>query len=85
MKIVATLTSKGQVTVPKTVRRTLGLTKGDGVEFTVQKGHVRLRAVKAVCSSSGVLHRFLPSGWVATTVEELDEGIGRHIVEKTRR
>ena len=45
MRIVATLTSKGQVTAPKTVRRTLGLTKGDGIEFTVHKGHVHLRAV----------------------------------------
>jgi antitoxin PrlF len=85
MKIVATLTSKGQVTVPKTVRRTLGLTKGDGVEFTVQKGHVRLRAVKAARSSSGVLHRFLPAGWKAPTVEEMDQGIARHLAEKHRR
>lgn len=85
MKIVATLTSKGQVTVPKAVRRTLGLTKGDGVEFTVQKGHVHLRAVKAARSSSGVLHRFLPVGWTAPTVEEMDEGIARHLAEKHRR
>jgi len=85
MKIVATLTSKGQVTVPKSVRRTLGLTKGDGIEFTVHKGQVRLRAVKPVRSSSGVLRRFLPPGWVAPTVEEMDQGIARHIAEKSRR
>jgi len=84
MKIVATLTSKGQITVPKTVRRTLGLTRGDGVEFTVQKGQVRLRAIKPARSSSGILHRFLPAGWTAPTVEEMDEGIARHLAERRR-
>jgi AbrB family looped-hinge helix DNA binding protein len=84
MKVVATLTSKGQVTVPKSVRRTLGLTRGDGVEFTVERGHVRLRAVKPARSSSGVLRHFLPPGWKAPTVEEMDHGIARHLAERHR-
>jgi AbrB family looped-hinge helix DNA binding protein len=84
MKIVATLSSKGQLTVPKTVRRTLGIDRGDGVEFTVEKGQVRLRAVKAARSSSGILRRFLRPGWKAPTVEEMDAGIGRYISRKQR-
>jgi len=84
MKVVARLSSKGQITVPKTVRHTLGLSRGDGLEFLVEKGHVQLRAVKPARSSSGVLRRFLPPGWKALTVEQMDAGIARHFV-KTRR
>lgn len=36
MDIAAKLTSKGQITVPKTVRDTLGLTPGDQVLFRVE-------------------------------------------------
>jgi antitoxin PrlF len=82
MKLVSTLTSKGQITVPKPVRQTLGLAKGDGVEFTVQGGQVSLRAIKAVRSSSGVLRRFLPANWTAPTIEEMDAGIARQIAER---
>ena len=85
MKIVATLTSKGQITVPKTVRVTLGLTKGDGVEFAVERGQVRLRAIKPARSSSGVLRRFLSSARKAPTVEEMDQGIARHFEARHRR
>ncbi|MGA3195891.1 MAG: AbrB/MazE/SpoVT family DNA-binding domain-containing protein [Terriglobales bacterium] len=36
----ATLTSKGQITIPSRVREALGLEKGDRVEFVEQgKGH----------------------------------------------
>jgi len=87
MKVVATLTSKGQLTVPKVVRSTLGIGRGDGVEFAVEKGQVRLRAVRPARSSSGLLHKFLPAGWKAPTVEEMDAGIARHFASapKPRR
>jgi antitoxin PrlF len=84
MKVVARLTSKGQLTVPKTVRQTLGLGRGDGVEFDVAKGQVRLRAVKPLRSSSGVLRRFLAPGRKAPTIEEMDAGIARHLADKHR-
>ena len=85
MNVVATLSSKGQITVPKTVRRTLGLIRGDGVEFTVEKGNVQIRAVKSGHSSSGILHRFLPLGWKAPTVGEMDAGIALHFAKKHSR
>ena len=78
MKVVATLSSKGQLTVPKVVRRTLGINQGDGVEFTVEKGQVRLDAVRPARASSGVLRKFLPARWKAPTVEEMDKGIAQH-------
>jgi antitoxin PrlF len=84
MKIVARLTSKGQVTVPKTVRQTLGIVQGDGVEFTVDKSRVSLRGLKPARSSSGVLLRFLPARWVAPTVKEMDLGIAQHVARRNR-
>jgi antitoxin PrlF len=41
----ATITSKGQVTIPKRIREELGLTAGTEMEFTVQEdGTIRVRA-----------------------------------------
>lgn len=41
------VTSKGQVTIPKQVRQQLGIRKGSKIEFQVVGDHVELR----VCSS----------------------------------
>ncbi len=38
-----TMTSKGQVTIPKAVRQQLGLTQGDRVAFVVEGDHAVLR------------------------------------------
>jgi len=43
--MAATITSKGQVTIPKRVRDQLGLQAGSKVEFVLVKGHVLLEAV----------------------------------------
>ncbi|HEY4645738.1 MAG TPA: AbrB/MazE/SpoVT family DNA-binding domain-containing protein [Steroidobacteraceae bacterium] len=40
------VTSKGQVTIPKRVRRALGITPGSKVEFDIDRGGARLRLVK---------------------------------------
>ena len=42
----ATLTSKGQITIPKKVREALGLRPGDQVDFEVMEGEARLRPVR---------------------------------------
>ena len=43
MRRVATMTSKGQVTIPVEVRKQLGLGQGDRVEFTLEDGAAVLR------------------------------------------
>ena len=43
----ATLTSKGQITVPKDVRERLGLKSGDRVAFEFEGDSVRLRVEKS--------------------------------------
>jgi antitoxin PrlF len=40
---VTTLTSKGQVTIPKEIRDELGLKPADKIEFFIENGHARLR------------------------------------------
>jgi AbrB family looped-hinge helix DNA binding protein len=46
MRVRATITSKGQVTIPQEVRRRLGLRKGDRIEFVVEDGVTILRPAR---------------------------------------
>lgn len=64
----SSVTSKGQVTIPKEVRRELGIRQGSRVAFRVSKGKAELRVLrrepgKAV-SGFGMVkvrHRHLPA------------------------
>lgn len=42
----ATLTSKGQITVPREIREELGLSAGDKLLFEVEEGAIRLKVSK---------------------------------------
>ncbi|HXW94597.1 MAG TPA: AbrB/MazE/SpoVT family DNA-binding domain-containing protein [Nitrososphaerales archaeon] len=43
---VGSVTSKGQVTIPKEVRDKLGLRSGDKVVFSIENGEATIRKVK---------------------------------------
>ena len=43
MRIAATVTSKGQVTIPQAIRQHLGLKRGDRVEFIIQNPGFRIK------------------------------------------
>jgi antitoxin PrlF len=45
---LATLSSKGQVTVPKTVRDALGLRQGDTLQWNLEEGSVRVKVLRPV-------------------------------------
>ena len=45
---LATLTAKGQVTIPKAVREALGMKRGDLVSWELDEESVRLRVVPAI-------------------------------------
>lgn len=49
------VTSKGQVTIPKSLRQQLGLRRGSKVEFVLRGDHVEMRIVStpAVLPASG--------------------------------
>ncbi len=49
--MAVSVTSKGQVTIPKRVREALGITPGSKVEFDVAAGGARLKLVKRHATS----------------------------------
>lgn len=71
----ATITSKGQVTVPKKVRDQLHLKAGDRIEFLVDEdGTVRVVPVTAKVTE---LKGMVPKPRRAVSLEEMDEAIVR--------
>ena len=84
MTVSATLTSKGQLTLPKVLREMLGLNFGDRVVFSVNpktkvittRGAKKTRTVDEV---AGILHR---PRMRAVSVEEMNEGIAEWIRKK---
>lgn len=57
--MATTLTSKGQVTIPKPIREALRLTRASAVEFCVNDaGQVVVRAASPVSTTKAVRDRF---------------------------
>jgi len=71
---LATITTKGQVTIPKSVRDSLMLSTGDKIEFVVtNKREALIRPIsKKVDDVFGMLHK---PGRRTVSVEEMDEKI----------
>ena len=71
----SSVTSKGQVTIPKEVRRELGIRQGSRVSFAVRNGKAELRvlhrAPERAASGFGMLRvrgRHLPAEFDAATL-----------------
>lgn len=79
----STLTSKGQVTIPKEIRDRLGLREGDrlAIELDAQ-GRVVLRPESRdpLGRLPGLLRHLAPER--PATIEEMDEAIGREVVRR---
>ena len=75
---LATLTNKGQVTIPKEIRDSLGLQTGDKLEFVItESGKALLRPVtKKVDDVFGRLHK---PGRKSVSIEEMDDVIKQKI------
>lgn len=79
----STLTSKGQVTIPKAIRERLGLAKGDILEFAVDdSGQVVIRASRATGEIFGLLREFAPEKPVTTN--EMNAVVRAHAARKYR-
>lgn len=80
----ATLTTKGQVTIPKAVRDHLRLDTGARVDFVIgDDGTVVLKpATRHVRELAGVLHR---DGRSPITVEGMDQAIATRILQRYGR
>lgn len=79
--MVSTVTSKGQMTIPKEVRDKLKMKPGDKVIFSVTPDGRAYFIVKnkTVADIAGMLHR---PGAPSYTIEEINEGIGQAIAEE---
>lgn len=71
---IATVTTKGQVTIPKEIRDYLKLETGSKVEFVIdENGDVRIIPLNVPLEAlSGVLHR---PGMNTATIEEMEAAI----------
>lgn len=79
----ATLTSKGQMTLPKEVRNDLNLKPGDKIDFVKIGGRYELRPRnRNAVDLGGMLHR---PGMRPMTIEEMDEGIAEAVRERNER
>ncbi len=80
----AKITSKGQVTIPRTIREHLHVTEGDRIDFRVdENGEVRLASVaRSARDLFGILHR---PGRKSVSVEEMNAAIAEGRAEDDRR
>lgn len=80
----STVTSKGQITLPKEVRNHLGVTEGDRLDFVIaDDGSVRLQTASgSVCRLRGLLRR---AGAAAATLEAIDGSIAAQVAEDDAR
>ena len=78
---VSLITSKGQTTIPKTIREHLHLQPGDKVDFIVEEdGRVVLEpATLDVSDLEGILHR---PGMKAVSVEDMKKAVAKRFKEK---
>lgn len=82
--VSATMTSKGQLTVPKEIRDQLGLAAGDRVEFVpAEDGRVVLRKRRTLSLEEVI--GSLPTNGVTRTLEEMEQDLGDAIVESVTR
>lgn len=80
-ELYSSLTSKGQVTVPKEIRLLLGLQPRDKLVFVVEDGGVRLeRGGSIVARTAGALRSSRP----APSAEELRAVAERAIAEEAQ-
>lgn len=72
--MIATLTSKGQITIPKEVRQKLSLHAGGHVSFVVIGDHAELTPVSTPVSA---LKRILPPAAKKLTLKQIERAISK--------
>ena len=82
--MLATLTNKGQVTLPKELRERLGLTAGSRLDFSIDdNGELRARLVATTALGlAGLLRR---TGQPPVTVEQMNEAVEQTAAELNPR
>lgn len=76
---VSTVTQKGQVTIPKSVRDNLHLVTGDKIEFVLNdRGEVVIKPVtRKVAEVAGLLSKYKKSQPVS--IEAMDQAVAQYL------
>lgn len=77
----ATVTSKGQITIPAAVRRQLGLERGDGLLFALEADGVRLQVLKRRRLTE--FHGALPATRSYPGVDAIRQEVGEDLGRRT--
>lgn len=81
----AKVTSKGQITLPKALRRSLSINTGDRLEFSISDANtISVRKQRTAGSSAGCARKFIQPGMKPVSIEEMDKGIRQHMMQKYR-
>ncbi|HBQ61397.1 MAG TPA: AbrB family transcriptional regulator [Balneolaceae bacterium] len=80
----ATITSKGQVTIPKKIRDKLGLKPGDKINFELnEQGKLEVSTkTYSIMDTAGILYR---PGQKRASIEDMNKAIGEAIKERHER
>lgn len=82
---IATLTSKGQITLPKAIRQALGVATGGKVAFDLRDGEVRVSRVEAahedpaIGAFLGLLAKDIQAG---RNIRNLPKSLARSLLEQ---
>jgi AbrB family looped-hinge helix DNA binding protein len=83
MNVKATLSSKGQVVIPRPLREALGLHAGSELVFEMHKnGVLEVKPLKRTIES--FLGRCKRSGKQPLSIEDMDEAIGRAVINNDK-
>jgi antitoxin PrlF len=80
----ATVTSKGQITIPKEIRKLLQVEEGDRIDFVIEGADrvVMRKPGRSLRSLKGLLYR---KGRKPVTIEEMDRAIARFHARENNR
>ncbi len=82
--MIVTLTSKGQLTLPKAIRDQMKLDVGSKLDFQLtQDGTLTARPLRSVSSLIGMIKP--APGTPPATLQELKDARGRYVAEKFER
>ena len=82
--MIVTLTSKGQLTLPKAIRDQMQLDAGSKLDFSIQEdGTLKARPMRSVSSVFGIVKP--PKGTKPATLQELKDARADHVADKYAR
>jgi antitoxin PrlF len=82
-KLVSTLTSKGQVTIPAEIRRHLGLAPHDKIAFVVEADSVRIAPTESVIQrTAGIMKNHRSAKTAEQLREAAEEAIAADVIER---